>query len=653
MVVPIRNGEMLFKKKLSDDESNFMIKEVNDREIKDVMFSIGDNKAPGPDGFFAKFFKKAWHIAGKDVCRVVKEFFSNGQLLGELNATIISLVLKIESPFKVSEFRPIACCDVVYKCISKIITGRNKGCLDKLINLNQSAFIPGRQIQDNILLAQELVKGYGRSGGPKRITCKIDIQKAYDTFSINVNGESYGYFKGGRGLRQGDPMSPYLFTLVMEVFTLIMEKNVANSPGFNYHFGCKELKITHICFADDLLVFCHGDIGSAKVIKKSLEEFGNCSGLLPNFSKSTIFFESMVQASKQDILEVLPFSNGHFPMKYLGKLLLIGSVLEAIHMYWCNVFLLPKNMVKKINKILKNFLWNNEEVSIGSAKVAWKKICKPKIYEGLGLKDITVWNKALLVKHLWNIAIKKDSLWVKWISTMKLKNMSIWVVQKESSDSWGWKNLLDVRDIVVPHVNYEIGDGKKTYMWFDNWSGLGPLINYVSNRSLYDERIERTCHVADLVGCNSWNWPTEWYVTYPFIQNITIPLINTNKEDKVSWISQSEEKQKFSMSIVYHDLKNDNGKWYRVAILYCWPILHVINWPWEELINYFEPLRVYEERNSECVKDEPTWSSLYTVRRLGWVYWKSPSYSVIGCYIPLDDAYSVTCLSIVDVGRMD
>ncbi|GJX79329.1 hypothetical protein Tco_0327478 [Tanacetum coccineum] len=193
----------------------------------------------------------------------------------------------------------------------------------------------------------------------------------------------------------------------------------------------------------------------------------------------------MPQASKQDILEVLLFSSVHFPMKYLdvpliskrlgasdckalldkvrkkvdhwrnkflsytGKLLLIASVLEAIQIYWCNVFLLPKTVVKEINKILKNFLWNNEEVSRRNAKVAWKKICKPKIYGGLSLKDITVWNKALLVKHLWNIAIKKDSLWVKWISTVKLKNMSIWVVQKESSDSWGWKILLDIRDIVV------------------------------------------------------------------------------------------------------------------------------------------------------------------------------------------------------------
>ncbi|GJR19344.1 retrovirus-related pol polyprotein from transposon TNT 1-94 [Tanacetum coccineum] len=283
-VLPISDSVAVFSKKLSERDENFMVRDVKDKEMKHAMFCIGYNKALGPDGFSAKFFKKAWHIVGEDVCKVVKEFFAKGQLLGELNATIISLVPKMASPLKVSDFRLIACCNVVYKCISKIIIGRNKGCLDKLINLNQSAFILGRQIQDNILLAQELIKGYNRKGGPKRITCKIDIQKAYDTLY---------YFKGGSGLRQGDPMSPYLFTLVMEYFTLIMEKNVDASPNFNYHFGCRKLKITHICFPDDLLVFCHGDTDSAKVIKDSIEEFGNCFGLLPNFHKSIIFFGSM------------------------------------------------------------------------------------------------------------------------------------------------------------------------------------------------------------------------------------------------------------------------------------------------------------------------------------------------------------------------
>ncbi|GKE27340.1 RNA-directed DNA polymerase, eukaryota, reverse transcriptase zinc-binding domain protein [Tanacetum coccineum] len=86
--------------------------------------------------------------------------------------------------------------------------------------------------------------------------------------------------KGGTGLRQGDPLSPYLFTLVMEVFTLIIARKVKECKDFKYYFGCKDLSLTHMCFANDLLVICHGDVKSVKVIEKVLTEFNNCYGLL-------------------------------------------------------------------------------------------------------------------------------------------------------------------------------------------------------------------------------------------------------------------------------------------------------------------------------------------------------------------------------------
>ena len=184
---------------------------------------------------------------------------------------------KIQTPLKVSDFRPISYCNVLYKCISKVLTNRIKGALKKLVQINQSAFIPGRLIQDNILLTQEIMKGYNRKNGPKRCSMKIDLQKAYDTvswkflrtvlmsfgfhhkmvdwimkgvetsaFTVCINGERHGYFKGGRGLRQGDPISPYLFTLVMEMLTLLLQRKIRSSNGFKYHHGCKDLKLVHL-----------------------------------------------------------------------------------------------------------------------------------------------------------------------------------------------------------------------------------------------------------------------------------------------------------------------------------------------------------------------------------------------------------------------
>ncbi|GKC49970.1 RNA-directed DNA polymerase, eukaryota, reverse transcriptase zinc-binding domain protein, partial [Tanacetum coccineum] len=118
---------------------------------------------------------------GGDVCAAVKEFFYSSKLLGEFNANLISLVPKLQTPLKITDYRPIACCNVVYKCISKVITNRLKEGLGSIVDSNQSAFIPGRQISDNIFLAQEFMHGYGRKGGAQRCAFKVDIEKAYDT----------------------------------------------------------------------------------------------------------------------------------------------------------------------------------------------------------------------------------------------------------------------------------------------------------------------------------------------------------------------------------------------------------------------------------------------------------------------------------------
>lgn len=320
IVAELHNDHVEFTNNLTTEEAESLVRQVSDDEVKYAIFDIEDSKAPGPDGFTAKFFKAAWGIVGKEVCLAVQEFFSSGKILGELNATLISLVPKIPTLNKVFDFRHIACCNILYKCISKVITNRIKGVLGKLVNENQSAFIVGRQITNNVLLAQELLRGYNRKQKVKKCALKIDLQKAYDTldweflkkilelfgfhwkmvgwimtcvttskFTLNFNGDRVGYFSGGRGLRQGDPISPYLFTIAMEVFNLLMKKNIGNAMDFKYHQGWKKLKVTHLGFADDLIVIGHGDCNSVRVIKETMEEFSNYSGLKVNMQKSTIF----------------------------------------------------------------------------------------------------------------------------------------------------------------------------------------------------------------------------------------------------------------------------------------------------------------------------------------------------------------------------
>lgn len=175
------DAQFLFSKRLSNDTAINMIRDIHDEEIKEKMFGIGEGKAPGPDGFTSIFFKSAWEGVGPDVCIAVKEFFANGKMLRELNNTIISLIPKISTPIKVTDYRPISCCNVLYKCISKIITNRMKFGVNTIVSDNQSAFVPGRSISDNILLSQELVKNYHLLNGSPTCAFKLDIQKAYDT----------------------------------------------------------------------------------------------------------------------------------------------------------------------------------------------------------------------------------------------------------------------------------------------------------------------------------------------------------------------------------------------------------------------------------------------------------------------------------------
>ncbi|KAL0300440.1 UNVERIFIED_CONTAM: hypothetical protein Scaly_3046100 [Sesamum calycinum] len=309
---------------ISEDEAEQLIAPIQRHEIKDALFDINEDSAPGPDGFSSCFFKATWTVVGEDVCQAVMEFFNHGRLLKQLNATLITLIPKVQMPIKVGDFRPISCCNVVYKIITKVMVTRMHLVLEKLIDSCQNAFVPGRSISDNILLAQELLSGYNQKKLPPRCTVKVDLQKAYDmvewdyllavlrlfkfpnkfimwieqcittaSFSISLNGSIHGFFSSSRGLRQGDPISPYLFVLVMESLHLLIKSKVTRDTAFQYHWRCKELGIVNLCFADDLLLFCKADLHSVTVLHSILQEFKDLSGLQANAQKSQVLLSKL------------------------------------------------------------------------------------------------------------------------------------------------------------------------------------------------------------------------------------------------------------------------------------------------------------------------------------------------------------------------
>ncbi|GJT46938.1 RNA-directed DNA polymerase, eukaryota, reverse transcriptase zinc-binding domain protein [Tanacetum coccineum] len=491
-VFPIDDLDSLFVNKLDSQCADLMVRRVMDEEIKYAMFCIEDDKAAGPDGFSSKFFKAAWSIVGPDVCFAVKEFFYSCKLLGEFNANLISLVPKLATLLKITYYRPISCCNVVYKCISKVIVNRLKEGLSSIVDCNQSAFIPGRHISDKILLAQEFMNGYDCNGGAQSSMIKwIMVCLTTASFSICVNGEIHGFFKGKRDLRQGDPMSPYLFTIVIEVFNLMVKRQISLDDIFKYHWGCSRIKLTHLCFADDLLMLCHGDHISACILRRALDEFSMSSGLYPNMAKS------------------VPLT------------------------------------AKKL--------------SIADCRVLTEKFL-PKEQGGLGLKSLKVMNHSLMVKHLWNIASKKDSLWVKWLNGYRIKGNCVWNMKVKKNFSWNLKQILSLRDSIRRNVGYKIGNRKGYFIWYDRWHSNRPLSRLISDHVVKSNGFDLNAKVADFIGEYGWNWPSGWIVSFKDVVDVPVPVLDQYSVDKALWFNKQNEEVCFSVKEAWKVLRSDAPK---------------------------------------------------------------------------------------------
>ncbi|GKB87467.1 hypothetical protein Tco_0959739, partial [Tanacetum coccineum] len=221
---------------------------------------------------------------------------------------------------------------------------------------------------------------------------------------------------------------------------------------------CSDLELINLCFADDLFIFAHGDPESATVIMEALDEFKNASGLVPSLPKSTSYFCNVLNYTNHAILQILPFEEGRLPMKYLGvhlvssrliyrdckeliekvqhrirdwknksisaagRLQLVKSVIGSMHVYWASVFILPSRVLLDFEQLMRNYLWSHGESQKGKSKVAWEVVCLPMKEGGLGVRRLELFNKALMVTHIWNLLSRKESLWVKWVHTYKLRD---------------------------------------------------------------------------------------------------------------------------------------------------------------------------------------------------------------------------------------
>lgn len=462
---------------------------------------------------------------GKDLVTAVQSFFLYSFMSQSTNATLLSLVPKTESAEKMTDFRPIACCNVVYKIISKIMAHRLKGLLPKAIEMNQCAFVQGRLLLENVLLPTELVKDYHKPLVSSRSAIKLDISKAFDTvqwsfieavlramripdlfvtwimkcistaaFSVSVNGELEGFFSSSRGIRQGCSLSPYLYVIVSNVLSKLLNKAVIDR-SIGYHPLCRGIGLSHLSFADDIVVFTDGSPGSLKGTLDVFQDFSQMSGLCINVAKSTIFAAGRGKHVLENAAIECGLTVSALPIKYLGlplttktmtrndyeplvakirarflswtskalafagRLQLINSVIASITNFWCSAFSLPQGCIDEIESMCSAFLWSGSPNITSKSKVAWEEVCKTKQEEGLGVQKLNDVSEVFALKLIWRLFSNSDSLWVAWVKQVILQGDSFWDAREGGMGSWIWKKLLHLRSMATQFLRMEIHSG--------------------------------------------------------------------------------------------------------------------------------------------------------------------------------------------------
>ena len=325
----------------------------------------------------AIFFHNYWDIVGTNITNMVLNVLNSNAPMAEINKTNISLIPKTNHPTRMTELCPISLCNVTYKLISKVLANRLKTVMPSIISENQGAFTTERLISDNVLVAYEFMHYLKNKKGGKEsfMSIKLDMSKAFDrvewdfirgimmklgfnnkltnlimhcvssvSYSLIINGETFGHITPTRGIRQGDPLSPYLFLLCAEGLSALIHDVARNQQisGVSICRGCPI--ITHLFFADDSLLFYKANVQECQKLFSILQSYEAASGQKINADKSLVFFSpNTPQETKECILRFLRPMQDSRHNKYLELPSIIGKSK-------------PKCLLKSRNKWLKSLL---------------------------------------------------------------------------------------------------------------------------------------------------------------------------------------------------------------------------------------------------------------------------------------------------------
>lgn len=253
-------------RKISDSDNLSLIAAFDPGEVREAVWQCGNDKSPGPDGVNFRFIKQFWHLMSTDIQKLLDDFHRQGYWPRGCNSSFITLVPKKENPQGLQDFRPISLIGCAYKIISKVLTNRIKSVLPAVIDDCQSAFLEGRGALDSIVVANEWLHD-AKTRKKKSMAFKVDFEKAYDSVQwnflyymmrrMNFNGKWIAWVKGciesakisvlingspgeefamGKGIRQGDPIAPFLFLIVAEGLNGLLRQALHSNDFKGYSF---------------------------------------------------------------------------------------------------------------------------------------------------------------------------------------------------------------------------------------------------------------------------------------------------------------------------------------------------------------------------------------------------------------------------------
>uniref|UniRef100_A0A803QLX3 Reverse transcriptase domain-containing protein n=1 Tax=Cannabis sativa TaxID=3483 RepID=A0A803QLX3_CANSA len=530
-------------------------------------------KAPGPDGFPGIFYRKYWHTVGPQLCIMVREFFASGVLNKKINQAFICLIPKRVQATQFDHFRPISLCNFSYKVISRILTDRLKVVIDRLISPCQSAFMLGRWIAEASIMAQEVLHSIkNKKGKVGALAIKTDMSKAYDrlewdfirhvlvangfsskvcnlimqcittvSFSILLNGAPLAPFNPKRGIRQGDPLSPFIFILCSEVLSKLIFKAERLGQLSGVRIARNSAPISHLFYADDSIFFCNATVANSENLLKCIHTYEEWSGQRVNKQKSGLVFSPNTPRScREEIKQRMGIGCLNSSEKYLGNPFffsankrsdfqfikekitnrlegwkarrlaqlrrspLINSGLLTIPNHQMSTTAVPITQ-NELDRILARFWWiGNSDKNRYCALKSWNDLCQPKVCGGLGFRRMADMNVALLAKLFWMVLKGEDKLWVHLLRDKYCRILSPWNVEKKDMDSRGWKSILEAQKVCLEGAGLLVADGSND-IWDRPWV---PHISMEELKCGFQIRPNHSCwQIKDLFenGLRVWN----------------------------------------------------------------------------------------------------------------------------------------------------